>query len=216
MPDLEFRVLSAAPEPHALTPILDFRLGIAEAGGHDIDSVALRCQIMVEAARRPYAEREQEALLDLFGEPSRWGRTLKSMLWTHASTMVPPFRGETAVDLPVACTFDLSVSAGKYFFALEEGDVPLTLQFSGTVFWRDENHSLRVAPIPWSKEASYRLPVATWRAMMEEHYPGTAWLCLRREVVDKLNRFKSHRGLRSWDEALETLLDTSESPVVRR
>jgi len=213
MPDLEFTVLSAAPEPMALTPILTFRLGIAETQGHPVDSVALRCQILVEAARRPYDAREREALLDLFGDPSRYGRTLKTMLWTHAATVVPAFTGQTTVDLPVPCTFDLTVSAGKYFFALEGGEVALTLQFSGTVFWRDDD-ALRVAPIPWTKEAAFRLPVATWRSMMEEHYPGTAWLCLGREVVDRLNRYKGQRGLPTWDEALDRLLTAAGDQTV--
>lgn len=213
MPELGFRVLSVAPEPQALTPILDFRLGIEEAEGCQIDSIALRCQILVEAARRRYAEREQEALLDLFGEPSRWGRTLKTMLWTHAATVVPGFRGATTVDLPVHCTFDLGVSAGRYFFALEDGEVPLTLQFSGTVFWRDVADALRTAPIPWTAEAAFKLPVATWRAMMDEHYPGTAWLCLRRDVVDRLNRYKGRRALPTWDDALASLLDAAAVDV---
>jgi hypothetical protein len=210
VPELDFRVLSAGPEPQSLIPIINFRLGITESAGHPIDTIVLRCQIMIEAARRRYAEREQEALLDLFGEPSRWGRTLKTMLWTHASTVVPGFTGETAVDLPVPCTYDLSVSAGKYYFALEDGDVPLTLQFSGTTFWRTDDDRLSVAPIPWTKEATFRLPVSTWRGLMEEHYPGTAWLCLRREVVDRLNRYKSHRGLPGWDQAVDGLLDSVE------
>lgn len=214
MPELDVRVVSAAPVPYSLTPILAFRLGITEAGGGRVESIALRCQILVEAARRAYADREQEALLDLFGERSRWGRTMRTMLWTHAATVVPPFRGETEVDLPVACTFDLSVSAGKYFFALDEGDVPLTLQFSGSIFWRDgDDGALSVAPIPWSQEAAFRLPVATWRAMMDEHYPGTAWVCLGRDVADELLRFKSRRGLRDWDEAVAWLLGYAGAPA---
>jgi hypothetical protein len=213
MPDLQLTVLSAAPERLALTPTLDFRLSITETRGHDVDSIALRCQILVEAGRRPYGEREQEALLDLFGEPSRWGRTLRPMLWTHASLVVAAFRGQTTVDLPVPCTFDLSVSAGKYFFALEEGEVPLTLQFSGSVFWRDENGELSVAPIPWSTEATFRLPVRTWRALMDEHYPNSAWLCLRRDVVDRLNRYKARQQLPSWEAALEQLLAGTDQPA---
>jgi len=213
VPDLSFSVISAAPEPHALIPILNFRLRIAEGDGHAVDTIALRCQIQIEAARRAYAPREQEALLDLFGEQSRWGRTLKSMLWTHATTMVTGFRDETEVDLPVPCTRDLTVAAGRYFFALEDGEVPLILQFSGTVFWRDADGGLSVSPIAWTKEAAFRLPVATWRALMEEHYPDSAWLCVRRDLVDRLSRYKVHRGLPSWDDAVEKLLDGAEQCV---
>ena len=114
--------------------------------------------------------------------------------------------------MPVPCTHDLTITAGKYFFALETGDVPLMFQFSGTIFWRDEDGSLQVAPISWSKEAAFRLPVTTWRALMEEHDPDSAWLCLRRDTVDKLNRYKAHSGVPGWDAALTRLLEAAEGP----
>jgi hypothetical protein len=211
MPDLDLEVVSAGAEPDTLIPILNFRVRIREREGHRIDSISLRCQIMVQATRRTYAPGEQEALLDLFGTPARWGTTLKTMLWTHASVDVAGFTDSTEAIVPVACTHDLTVTAGKYFFALEQGEVPLMFQFSGTVFWRDEEGSLQVAPISWSKEAAYRLPVSTWRALMEEHDPDSAWLCLRRDTVDKLNRYKAHSGVAGWDAALVRLLDAADS-----
>jgi hypothetical protein len=216
MPDLELEVVSAAAEPDALIPILNFRIGITEREGHRVDSISLRCQIMVQATRRAYAPGEQEALLDLFGKPARWGTTLKTMLWTHASTDVAGFTGSTEAVVPVSCTHDLTVTAGKYFFALEEGEVPLMFQFSGTVFWRDDEGSLQVAPIPWSKEAGFRLPVATWRGLMEAHDPDSAWLCLRRDTVDRLNRYKAHSGVPGWDEALARLLAGADDPAAIR
>ena len=57
------------------------------------------------------------------------------MLWTHASAMVPAFAGTTEVDLPVPCTFDFNVAITKYFSGLTDGEIPLCLQFSGTVFY---------------------------------------------------------------------------------
>ena len=210
MPDLDLEVISAGAEPDTLIPILNFRVRIREGEGRRVDAISLRCQIMVQATRRTYAPGEQDALLDLFGKPARWGTTLKTMLWTHASTDVSGFTGTTEAIVPVPCTHDLTVTAGKYFFALEAGEVPLMFQFSGTVFWRDENGSLQVAPIPWSKESAYRLPVSTWRALMEEHDPDSAWLCLRRDTIDKLNRYKARSGVPGWDAALARLLDAAD------
>jgi len=37
---------------------------------------------------------------------------------------------------------------------------------------------------------------------MQEHDPDSAWLCLRRDTVDRLNRYKAHSGVPGWDEAL--------------
>ena len=93
------------------------------------------------------------------------------MLWTHASVVVPPFTGTTVVDLPVPCSFDFNVAATKYFHALEDGEVPLCLLFSGTIFYSDDDGFLQVSQIPWEKEASFRLPVSVWKDMMELYYP---------------------------------------------
>jgi hypothetical protein len=41
---------------------------------------------------------------------------------------------------------------------------------------------------------------------MEEHDPDSAWLCLRRDTVDRLNRYKAHSGVPGWDAALALLL----------
>jgi len=209
MPDLDFAVDSVTVVDGSLTPLLNFGLHVSELHGGDVDSVVLSCQIMIDAVRRPYAAREQEALLDLFGAPQRWGTTLKTMLWTHTGMTVPAFSGETRVTLRVPATFDLSLAAAKYFFALEEGEVPLTFQFSGTVFYRDPEGFLAIDRIAWTKEARFRLPVSVWRELIERHYPDGAWLCLRRDVFDRLYRYKSRRGVATWEEVVDSLLESS-------
>ncbi len=145
-------------------------------------------------------------MLDLFGEPSRWGQTLRGLLWTHANLNIPRFTGSTLVDLPVPCTFDFNVGATKYFEALENGEVPLSLLFSGTIFHEGDDGALTATPIPWDKEADFRLPVRVWREMMDHYYPNTAWLCLRRDVFDRINQLKMRRGIPTWEQALEYLL----------
>jgi Family of unknown function (DUF6084) len=215
MPDLTFQVDEAAPVPFAASPHLAFKLRITDADtpAVSIPAVALRCQIRIEPTRRRYAAGEKDRLLDLFGEPARWGQTLRGMLWTHANLVVPAFTGGTVVDLPVPCTFDFNVAATKYFSALDDGEVPLSLLFSGTIFHAGEDGSLQVAPISWEKEADFRLPVRVWKEMMELYYPNTAWLCLRKDVFDQLYQFKMRRGLPTWEQALETLLSQAENPV---
>jgi hypothetical protein len=206
MPDLSFRVTGSAPAPYAAVPALGLRLQIDDAADEEIRSVALACQIRIETTRRRYSEAEQQRLRDLFGEPERWGRTLRSMLWAQSAATVPPFRGSAAIDLPVACTFDLTVATAKYLNGLEDGCVPLTLLFSGSVFYVAPDGTLQVAQIPWSREAAYELPVAVWKRMMDAYYPNTAWLCLRRDVAERLDRYKTARGLATWEQALESIL----------
>ena len=209
MPDLDFRVESAEPERSSASPLLLFKLRVAEAvrgAPTPIHSVMLRCQVRIEPGRRRYGPAEQERLLDLFGTPERWGQTLRPLLWTHASALVPPFAGTSVVDLPVPCSFDFSLAATKYFAALEDGEVPLGFLFSGTIFYEGEASGLQVAQIPWEKEATFRLPATTWRSLMDLYYPNSAWLCLRKDVFDRLYEYKRRHGLPTWEQALESLL----------
>ncbi|MHB8719570.1 MAG: DUF6084 family protein [Candidatus Dormibacteria bacterium] len=207
MPDLAFSVDSVAAVDGALTPELAFSLGVTDRAAGSVDTIVLQTQLMIEAVRRPYEPREREALLDLFGTPERWGTTLKRMLWTHAQTVVPGFEGSTRFILPVPSTFDLSLAAAKYFFALEQGDVPLTFQFSGTVFYRTPGGDLMTERIPWSAEAEFRLPVSTWRDLINRHYPDGAWLCLQSDVFERLYRYKARRQVPTWESVIDELLD---------
>ncbi|MBJ7594159.1 MAG: hypothetical protein JF886_04725 [Candidatus Dormibacteraeota bacterium] len=214
MPDLDFAIEDVTAVDGSLTPLLEFGLRVEEADGRDIDTIALSCQIMIEAVRRPYAASEKEALLDLFGTPERWGTSLKTMLWTHAAMVVPGFEGTTTVKLAVPTSFDLSMAPTKYFFALENGDVPLTFQFSGTVFYRDSAGALMTERISWSKEARFRLPVSVWSELMDRHYPDGAWLCLRRDVFDRLYRYKARRAVPTWETVVDELLEKASAEAV--
>jgi hypothetical protein len=99
---------------------------------------------------------------------------------------------------------------------LKGGDVALRLLFSGTVFHEDDRGALQAVPIPWEREARFRLPVRVWRALMDHYYPGSAWLCLRRDVFDRLHRYKVRAGLPTWELALERLLGEEGLPGTPR
>jgi hypothetical protein len=212
MPDLNFQVETAEVTPYAAAPQLALKLRVTNAdAGEAIHTVALRCQIQIEATRRRYSAEDQQSLLDLFGQPDRWSQTLRTLLWTHASVVIPSFRESTLVDLPVPCTFDFNVAATKYFHGLRDGDIPLCLQFSGTVFFAQDDNGLQVAPISWDKEARFKLPVKIWRDMMDSYYPNSAWLCLRRDVMDRLYQYKVRHGIPTWEQALENMLSAEEA-----
>jgi hypothetical protein len=211
VPDLSFKVEGAEAVPFAASPLLSFKLRVANAdAGQRIQTVSLRCQIQIETTRRHYTAEERERLRDLFGEPERWGQTLRAMLWTHTQAVVTPFEGSTVVELPVPCTFDFNVAATKYFTGLESGEVPLNLLFSGTVFYETDGRGLQVEQIPWDREAQYRLSVGVWREMMEHYYPNSAWLRLRRDIFDRLHQYKMRRGIPTWEQAFESLLKEDE------
>jgi hypothetical protein len=141
----------------------------------------------------------------LFGETPQWGDSLRPFLWTHTSTTLGRFDGTTDFELPVACTYDFDVAAAKYLHGLNEGVVPLIMLFSGTVYTRGAS-GFSAEPLSWSSEASYKMPVTVWRNMMDLYFPNSAWIRLRQDTLDDLQRFRAHRGLPTWDQAFEQLL----------
>jgi hypothetical protein len=214
VPDLVFAIEGAQAVPHAAVPQLAFKLSVdSTPADRTIHSIALHCQIQLEATRRGYNAEEQRRLLDLFGEPDRWSRTLRSMLWTHAQTVVPRFEGSTVVALNVPCTFDFNVAATKYFDGLQAGDLPLNFLFSGTVFYQDGSGLLQVMQISRDKEARCRLPVSAWSEMMDHYYPNSVWLRIRRDVFEKIADYKRREGVATWDQALDGLLADVSSTV---
>jgi hypothetical protein len=193
---------------NAAAPLLAFKLQLTNVPAEEIiHTVALRAQIQLEVTRRKYDSGEQARLQDLFGEPDRWGQTLRNMLWTHTSMVVPRFTGSTMADLQVPCTFDFNVAATKYFHGVTGGDLPLCFQFSGTVFYQGNDQTLQVAPISWDKESKYRLPVKVWKNLIDVYYPNSAWLALQRDTFEKLYQFKIREGIPTWEEAIERALN---------
>jgi hypothetical protein len=206
MIDLHFTVEDVFAEPYAATPQLTARLRIAETSGERVHAIALRCQVRIEPQRRRYAADEQQALLSLFGPRERWNDTLRPLLWMQCNTTVPGFTGRTDTDLALPCTYDFDVVGSRYLHSLGEGTVPLLLLFSGTVFTKGEQ-GFAVHQVPWDREARYELPVTVWREMIRAYYPSQGWLRLDEDVLKRLADFRAQRGLISWEETVDALLE---------
>ena len=205
MIDLAFRIDDIVCEPYAAVPQLTARLEISERSGEKVHALALRCQVRIEPQRRGYDAEEIGGLADQFGPRDRWSQTLKPFLWMHCSTMVQGFSEMTLVDLPMPVTYDLDVTASKYLHQLGSGEVPLVFMFSGTCFTQGTS-GFGIEQVPWHLEASYRMPVSVWRECMDQHFPGSGWLRLSRDVLAELTRYKAEHGLTSWDSVVERLL----------
>jgi hypothetical protein len=205
---LAFEVVGARPEPHAAVPTIMFRLRITEPAGGDVHALALRCQIRIEPQRRRYDQAEEERLYEMFGDTPLWGSSLRPFLWTHVSSTFGGFTGSTEVELPVECTYDFEVAGAKYLHSLSGGEIPLILLFSGTVFTRGDS-GFSAEPVSWDREASYKLPVSVWRDVMDMYFPNSAWVRVRRDTLDDLQRYKARQALPTWDQAFERLLKSA-------
>lgn len=205
MPDLQFKVDDAKPVANAASPTIAFSVRITNTEPDTVQSIALRVQVQIEPVRRFYSETEKARLKDLFGEPERWSQSVKPLLWANVNATVPGFSGSTLTDVLVPCTFDFNVAVTKYAHGLEDGELPTSLMFSGTIFYAGQR-GLQIAQIPWDRNATYRLPLRVWREMMDMYYPGTAWITLRRDVFDRLYEYKSRHGLTTWEQVVERML----------
>jgi hypothetical protein len=206
-PEPGFAITGAAHLAYAATPTMVFTATASDPTGHEIQSIALTAQVMIEPARRGYTPQTRERLAELFGPPANWTPSTQGLSWTRVSTVIAAFTGAATFTLEVACTYDLEVATAKYFQALDDGEVPLSFHFNGTVFYRGEGGGLQVVPVPWSSTAQFGMPVAAWRAMIAEHYPGGGWIRLHGDTLEALNERRSARGLPSFDAAITELLD---------
>lgn len=205
MHDLAFSVETAKTVKHAASPELALTIAIHDRAGRDIRSLSLTAQVWIEANERVYSREEKERLVDLFGDEARWDRTLRRMMWARTSVVVPAFASQTLADMPLPCPWDFEASVTRYLFSIAGGSIPITLQFSGSVFWMDEN-ALQIAPIAWTSEARFALPGAIYRQTLDHYYPNRVPLALRRDVFERLQRYKTATESPTFDAALERLL----------
>lgn len=201
--DLTFDCTGVQGDRYAAGPTLLFRLRIGATGGR-VHALALRCQLRIEPAKRTYDDAEAERLGDLFGERNRWGTSMHPVQFAQVPMLVPGFTGGTDAELAVPCTYDLDIAATRYLAALDGGDIPLVVLFSGTVFTGETGFT--VEPVPWHKETTVRVPVRVWREMMEQHFPGCGWLRLPRDTMDELLAYRSRLALPSWEATVRSLL----------
>jgi hypothetical protein len=212
MADLVFDCIGAEPDRYAVVPSMTLKLRISETSGQRIETIALRCQMRIEPARRRYTPTEEQRLNDLFGDTGRWADTLKPFQFTTVSVMVPGFAGNTEIDLPVPFSYDLELATARYFTSLETGEIPLLLLFSGTVFSVTDGR-ISVELVPWSKEAPCRIPVDVWREAIDVHFPNAAWIKMTTQTLDELQRFKNQRAIPTWDATLRALLAEVADPA---
>ena len=206
VPDPTFEVLGAEPVAHAAAPTLRFTLRVTEASERALHAIALSAQINIDPARRTYDAETRDRLVELFGPPERWASTTRSFLWTQVGALVPEFTGAADFTLTVPCTYDLEISAAKYFYSLPDGEIPLTFHFSGTILY-SEGDQVQIAMVPWSCSAKYKLAVADWKAMMALYYPGGGWVRLETATLDRLQERKAESGLPSFDACVAELLE---------
>ena len=206
-PVLEFDVTGAEPIEHAATPGVRFHVQAADPEGNEIYTVALTTQIQIDPALRVHTDSERARLVELFGSPERWATTTRALQWARVESLVPSFTGSTAFALEMPCTYDLEVVSAKYIDALDDGEVPLTFHFNGTVLYCGADDRLQVVLVPWSCSVRWRMPVAVWRRHDRRPLPRR-----RLDPAGSTRRSRRSRGARrelgahTFDDTVRELL----------
>ncbi len=209
-PDPEFTILGVEAVKHSAAPMLEFTGHVSEKAGREVYTIALTAQIMIDPARRGYDDETRARLVELFGEPERWASTTQTFLWAELGVLVPAFTGATAFRMPMAANYDLEIAATKYLHSLPDGEVPLTFNFTGTIFYRGDGGRMQIVKVPWDCSTRYSMSAAIWREMAAHHYPSTGWVALRDDTLDSLGRHKARLGLPSFDATVAELLREAE------
>ena len=169
-------MLGARTVRHAASPMLMLDLQVSEPTGRQVYMIALTIQVMIEPARRTYDAPTRERLAGLFGPPERWSVTTRSLVWSQLDVVVPAFTGSTTIAVPIACNYDMEVAASKYLHSLPDGEAPLAMHFNGVVYYPNDDGTLQMVLIPWSRSVGFRMPVSVWngddRALLPEHRLG--------------------------------------------
>jgi hypothetical protein len=214
MPDLRFEIIASEVKQFTALPTLAFKLQITNnAENEEVYAAALKCQVMIEAVKRSYNEASKDRLHELFGEPHRWDETLRSFFWTIVNIPVPRFTAKTVVEIAIPCSEDQALAAGKYFYAVPDGNVPLAFLFSGTLFYKDPGGDLQVSLVPWEKEALCKIPAGLWHEMMDTHFPNCRWMRVRKDIYDRLVKYKAQHPFPTLENCLESILDEALNDI---
>jgi hypothetical protein len=193
---IELAIVSAAPDDEALETRITFDLRVRVQPPTEVFAAFLRTQIRL---RRPVGANDP-GIVELFGHDRR--ATCRK--WTSVDTMVPSFRDERVVSFAVACSFDASDAAARWFDTV--GAVaPLRFLFSGTVFYGHAG-AVQIAMVPHDREAELAMPIEVWHALRRRHVGNGGSVGLGADTLAALRMYRDEHGLPTWDAAVDRLL----------
>ena len=108
-----------------------------DPSGHEIQSIALTVQVMIDPARRGYDPETRERLAELFGPPACWAPSTSGLAWARVSAAVPAFRARRRSRSRSPAPTTSRSRRRSTSTRVEDGEIPLSFHFNGNVFYRD-------------------------------------------------------------------------------
>ena len=198
---LRFACTGARPEPYAAGPSLQLDLRVSDGQRARVHAVALRTPDPDRAAPPPLHRAEEADGWSTCSASRPVGRDAQPAAARHRRA--PRCRaspGSTTVPLAVPLTYDLDIAATKYFHGLADGEVPLLLLFSGTVFYAGAGRACRSG---WCRGTRRRRTGCRWRC------GGRRWTRTSRTPAGcgcaaapwtRCRAYRSEHALPTWDD----------------
>ena len=199
MPDLNFQVESAEPERFAAEPLLVFKLRVSEPHEREAGANAHpRRGPPLPGSNRAGPAALQAAETGAAARPLRHAGSLGADGPAHA--LDPRRHLRTAILRRLRRRPAGALAAPTSTWRPRNTSRPWTKANSLSASSSAEQSSTRTAmsPCVWPRSPGtrrryFRLPAATWRGLMEQYYSNTAWLSLRKDVFDRLARYRSRQ-----------------------
>ena len=180
-PRSSFRSLGAEPVEHVGAPALRFHLHV-ERAARAARSTRSRSRRRSRSSRpgAPTTPRRASGWSSCSARPSAGARRRTPFSGRGWTTLVPVVHRLDDVHARGAVHLRPRGRRGKYFYSLPDGEVPLTLPLlrQRALPRRRRAPAGRAGPVELPR--SWRMPVASWRRMIDDHYPGGGWVRLQR------------------------------------
>ena len=191
-PQFEFGCTGAEPDRPPAAPTVSLRLHITETTGVTVHALALRTQIRIEPHCAGATTTPRPRRCRTCSASGRGGATRSSRCSSGSSTRwCRRFTGSTDIDVAAAVQLRLRRRREQVPLRARGRRDPAAAVVQRHGLHRRGQWVLGRRSCRGIAKPSFRLPVSTWKDVMELHFPGTAWLRCGTRRFDALHRYRT-------------------------
>ena len=201
------RSSASAAAPNAAAPTLLFTLRAGEPTGREVYTVALSTLIHIDPGLRSHDDGDARAPRRPLRRARAAGRRRRrASSWAQVDVLVPSFTGTRRIR-PCPCRAPTTSRSPRRSTSTR---CPTARSRSASTSAGRSSTAARTAGCRscWCRGSrrAFRMPVATWRGMIDRHYPSSGWIRLHEDTLRRLQLRKAERGPPTFDAAVAELL----------
>ncbi len=136
----------------------------------------------------------------------QWTRSLGGVPWTEASVNVPRFAASATIDVPLPCTYDFDVASAKYLAALEDGEIPVDVLLTGTMFYARGRAGCRRRAFRGTASCPHASPCRRGARRSTRPSPTRRGCGSAARRSPRCRAYRSRNAFTTWDETFAALL----------